>query len=58
MWFLVDVDEQKVNWENSVMTCRRVQLHLITIFFTRNRSESLVVVLKLTSGTRAFQRQQ
>ena len=24
MWFLVDVDEQKVNWENSVMTCRRV----------------------------------
>ena len=58
MWFLVDVNEQKVSWENSVMTCRRVQLHLLTILFTLNRSESLVVVLKLTFGTRVFQRQQ
>ena len=58
MWFLVDVDEQKVNWENSVMICRRVQLHILIILFARNRSESLIVVLKLTFGTRVFQRQQ
>ena len=34
------------------------KLHLLTILFTRNRSESLIVVLKLTFGTRVFQRQQ
>ena len=58
MWFLVDVDDQKVNWENSVKRFVRAQLHLLSILFTRNRSESLVVVLKLTFGTRVFQRQQ
>ena len=58
MWFFVDVDDQKVNWENSVKRFVRAQLHLLSILFTRNLSESLVVLLKLTFGTRVCQRQQ